>query len=296
MIYAFIEKHKNDFRIARMCTILQVSKSGFYEWRKMQKRPLSEKEVRDTELAHQIHKSYEKSFGTYGSPRITHDLASLGYVCSQKKIANMMRDLGLSAVFSKSVQRTTDSNHKQFIYPNIVNRKFHVLEKNKVWVADITYIRTLEGWVYLASIMDLYSRKIVGWAIADHMEETLVEEALKHALSVRKPTKGLIHHSDRGAQYCANGYTKLLKEQGIQISMSRKGDPYDNACIESFHATIKKEWIYRHRFQTKNEARKSVEAYIVKFYNERRRHSTLGYLSPNQFERNQQERFLQITS
>lgn len=296
MIYAFIEKHKNDYGIAMMCKVLMVSKSGYYEWRKKQVQPLSEKEARDTEIAHQIHQSYVRSFGTYGSPRIAQDLADLGYACSQKKIANMMRNLGLSAIIPKTVQRTTDSNHHQFIYPNLVKRQFQVKEKNKVWVADITYIRTLEGWVYLASIMDLYSRKIVGWAVADHMEETLVDQALKHALAVRKPEKGLVHHSDRGAQYCATSYTKTLKEHGIKISMSRKGDPYDNACIESFHATIKKEWIYRHRFESKKEARKSVESYIVNFYNERRRHSTIGYLSPNQFERNQQESVCQNAS
>ena len=287
MIFAFIEKNKHQFQIAMMCRVLNVSKSGFYDWLKKQTQPLSEKEELDKELAKQIQKSYAESFGTYGSPRIAQDLANWGYVYSHKKIANMMRDLGLCAVLPKSVQRTTDSNHNQFIYPNLLKREFYVAEKNKVWVADITYIRTLEGWIYLASIMDLYSRKIVGWAMADYMEQTLVDEALRHALMVRKPAKGLIHHSDRGAQYCATGYIKTLKEQGITISMSRKGDPYDNACIESFHATIKKEWIYRHRFESKKEAIKSVEAYIVNFYNERRRHSTLGYLSPNQFERNQ---------
>ena len=296
MIYAFIEKHKGEFEIAKMCRVLKVSKSGYYEWLKRQGQPLSEKEVRDTKLAQQIHKSYAQSYGTYGSPRITQDLADWGYVYSQKKIANMMRDLGLCAVLPKSVQRTTDSNHNQFIYPNLVKREFHISEKNKVWVADITYIRTLEGWIYLASIMDLYSRKIVGWAMADHMEQSLVDEALKHALAVRKPGKGLIHHSDRGAQYCATDYIKKLNEHGIEISMSRKGDPYDNACIESFHATIKKEWIYRRRFETKKEAMKSVEEYILNFYNEQRRHSTLGYLSPNQFERNEQERTHQNAS
>lgn len=279
-----------------MCEVLGVSKSGFYAWRKKQTAPLSEKEILDTEIAEHIHKSYAASFGTYGSPRITQDLSQWGYVCSQKKIANMMRDLGLSARQPKHVQRTTDSNHSHFVYPNLVNRNFKVTTLNTLWVTDITYIRTLEGWVYLASVMDVCSRKIVGWAMADHMEESLILEALNQALAIRKPTKGLIHHSDRGAQYCATNYTNRLKDYGIQISMSRKGDPYDNACIESFHATIKKEWIYRHRFETKKEAKRSIETYILHFYNERRRHSTLGYLSPNQFERHNQQQALQVVS
>lgn len=288
MIYSFIEKHKEDYRIAKMCEVLGVSKSGFYEWRKKKVQPLSEKEKRDKELAEHIYKSFVASYGTYGSPRITEDLKDWGYACSQKKVANIMRDLGLCAALPKQVQRTTNSNHSHFIYPNLVKRQFNVKTLNTVWVADITYIRTLEGWVYLASIMDLCSRKIVGWAMANHMEESLVQEALKHALVTRKPAEGLIHHSDRGSQYCATDYTNLLKKNGIEISMSKKGDPYDNACIESFHATIKKEWIYRHRFETRKEAKRSIESYILNIYNERRRHSTLGQLSPNQFERNYQ--------
>jgi putative transposase len=184
---------------------------------------------------------------------------------------------------------TTDSNHDLNIYPNLLNRQFSVEEPNQVWVSDITYIWTLEGWVYLSSVMDLFSRKIVGWSLASHMKKELPIEALKMAIISRQPGVGLIHHSDRGSQYCSHDYIDILKEKEMQISMSRKGDPYDNACIESFHATIKKDLIYRKRFITREEAIKAINFYIGNFYNEKRKHSTLGNTSPNKFERKHQK-------
>ena len=269
-----------------MCEVLGVSKSGYYNWLRKQAAPLTKREEKEIQIAQKVFQSFHNSYGTYGSPRILKDLQAWGYILSQKKVANMMRELGLYAVCPKQYQRTTDSNHSQDIYPNLVKRQFKAKAPNQMWVADITYIRTMEGWLYLASIMDLYSRKIIGWAIADHMKEELVLEALEKALMTRKPPAGCVHHSDRGVQYCSKEYIKRLKDNKMKISMSKKGDPYDNACIESFHSSIKKECIYRQRFQTKGDARKAVQIYIVQFYNEKRRHSTLDYVSPNQYERN----------
>jgi putative transposase len=270
-----------------MCQVLNVSTSGYYKWLNQQSSPLSEKEKYRVEIQQKISKSFHESLGTYGSPRVHDDLIDWGYTISQKTVARMMKEMGLKATHKEKFVVTTDSNHDLIIYPNILNRQFSAEEPNQVWVTDITYIWTLEGWVYLASVMDLFSRKIVGWSLADHMKKELAIQALNMAIIQRQPGKGLIHHSDRGSQYCSHDYTDILKEKEMNISMSKKGDPYDNACIESFHATIKKDLIYRRRFKTRAEAIKAVNYYISSFYNERRKHSTLGNSSPNQFERNQ---------
>jgi putative transposase len=270
-----------------MCQVLKVSPSGYYKWLKLQSSPPSEKALYRAEIQQKISKSFHESFGTYGSPRVHDDLLDWGYMISQKTVARMMNEMGLKATQQEKFVVTTDSNHELTIYPNKLNRQFNVEEPNKVWVTDITYIWTLEGWVYLASVMDLFSRKIVGWSLADHMKKELAIKALNMAIIQRQPGKELLHHSDRGSQYCSRDYINILKEQEMNISMSKKGDPYDNACIESFHATLKKDLIYRRRFKTRVEAIKAINYYISSFYNERRKHSTLGNLSPNQFERNQ---------
>lgn len=268
-----------------MCKVLKVSKSGYYAWLKRATAPLTEKQLQNQALAKQIFQAFINNLGVYGSPRIHAELKATQHSVSQKKVANMMRELGLKATppkarFSKEKQATPHTTYK-----NVLAGKFEVGKINQAWVGDITYIWTEEGWLYLATLMDLGSRKIIGWAMADHMETSLIEEALKHALSVRTPAKGWIHHSDQGAQYTSNDYTNLLKEHTAKISMSRKGRPGDNACIEAFHSTIKKELIHRQTIETIQEGKKLVENYIVYFYNERRRHSSLGYLSPNQYER-----------
>jgi putative transposase len=268
-----------------MCQVLKVSTSGYYKWLKQQSSPPTEKEKYRVEIQQKISKSFHESFGTYGSPRVHDDLIDWGYTISQKTVARMMSEMGLKATQKEKFVVTTDSNHDLIIYPNILNRQFSVEEPNQAWVTDITYIWTLEGWVYLASVMDLFSRKIVGWSLADHMKKELAIQALNMAIIQRQPGKELIHHSDRGSQYCSNDYIDILKEKEMNISMSKKGDPYDNACIESFHATIKKDLIYRRRFKTRVEAIKAVNYYISSFYNEKRKHSTLGKTSPNQFER-----------
>lgn len=265
--------------------MLGVSRQGYLNWRYRIQNPNLEKLAAQEEIIQKVAQSYHESGATYGSPRVHQDLLEWGYTISQKKVANLMTEMGLSALSPTKFMVTTDSNHIQHVYPNLVNRKFDVDEPNHVWVADITYIWTYEGWLYLASIMDLYSRKIIGWSIDTHLRKELPLQALQIALGSREITGQLTHHSDRGVQYCSNAYVDLLNHKQIQISMSRKGDPYDNACIESFHATIKKELVYRTRFATRSEARRAISNYVVSFYNERRRHSKLDYLSPNNFER-----------
>ncbi len=267
-----------------MCDVLGVSRSGFYNWVENQGREATEWEKEKEEIKRLIKKFFHESYGTYGSPRIHDDLIEKDYTISEKTVARYMQEMGLRATPKEKYIVTTDSNHDLRIYPNLLNQDFKVTEPNKVWVTDITYIWTMEGWVYLASVMDLYSRKIVGWSQAAHMKKGLVLDTLKMAITTRQPGKGLIHHSDRGSQYCSKKYIEELEGIEAEISMSRKGNPYDNACIESFHATIKKDLIYRRRFQTREEAIKAINYYISNFYNGRRKHSTLGFKSPSQFE------------
>jgi putative transposase len=271
-----------------MCKVLEVSTSGYYKWLKNRDTISPEKEAYKKEIQQKIKKSFHESGGTYGSPRVHDDLVEWGYTISQKTVARIMQELGLRATPEERYVVTTDSNHDLHIYPNLLDRKFNVKEPDRVWVADITYIWTLEGWIYLSTVMDLFSRKIVGWSMDSNMKKELPLKSLNMAIITRQPTKDLLHHSDRGSQYCSNEYVKVLKKLEAQISMSRKGNPYDNACIESFHATIKKDLIYRRRFKTRTEAIKAVNYYISSFYNERRKHSTLGNCSPNNFERKYQ--------
>jgi putative transposase len=224
-----------------MCSVLGVSKSGFYKWRDFQvKGARTERQARQDELKQKIFQSYHESHGTYGSPRILKDLEEWGYSLCERKVGRLMKEMGLRALPDKKVVVTTDSNHEQYVYPNLLERQFAVDAPNAVWVADITYIWTLEGWLYLASVMDLFSRKIVGWSLEATMKTELPFDALQKALLLRNPAGEPIHHSDRGSQYCSADYINCLEKCHFQISMSRKGDPYDNACIESFHATIKK--------------------------------------------------------
>lgn len=220
----------------------------------------------------------------YGSPRICRELAKEGLILSQKTVANYMREMGLTAIVPLKFTITTQSNHEHKIYPNLLNRDFHTDLPNTVWVADITYIWTREGWLYLATVMDLFSRKIVGFNMGSSLTTELPKLALERALRQRAPEAGLIHHSDQGVQYASKAYVELLTAHHCRISMSRRGDCFDNACIEAFHASLKKELVYRTEFQTREEAERVLSDYIMSFYNDRRSHSTLGYLSPNEFE------------
>ncbi|MEH6949281.1 IS3 family transposase [Bacillus sp. JJ634] len=285
VVYAFVQAHSNEHAISKMCKVLKVSTSGYYKWLKQQSSIPSEREEYRLEIKQKIAKSFHESFGTYGSPRVHDDLIEWGYTISQKNVARLMKTMGLKATPKEKFVVTTDSNHDFKTYPNRLNRQFNVEKPNQVWVADITYIWTLEGWVYLSSVMDLFSRKIIGWSLASHIKKELSIQSLKRAIMTRQPEEGVLHHSDRGSQYSSQDYTDILKEREMVVSMSKKADPYDNACIESFHATIKKDLIYRRRFKTREEAINAINYYISSFYNLRRKHSTLGYLSPTEFER-----------
>lgn len=288
MIYAFIQAHRNEYHVVKMCQVLGVSKSGFYKWQaNLVSGQLSERHAKREEIKQKIAQAYHESRGIYGSPRIHEDLEAWGYSVCERTIGRYMREMGLSALPEPKFQVTTDSAHDQFIYPNLLERKFQVATPNTAWVSDITYIWTMEGWLYLASVMDLFSRKIVGWSLDVTMKTELPLAALKQALIIRDPDATLIHHSDRGSQYCSTEYIDCLRGKEIQISMSRKGEPYDNACIESFHASLKKELIYRTRYKTRAEAKAAIGWYIDSFYNPKRRHSTLDYLSPVEYEKKQ---------
>ena len=283
MIFTFMEEHQNEFRVVKMSEVLKVSTSGYYKWlREKEKRNRIQEEKE--EINQLIRTSFIESHGTYGSPRIAKDLEAQDVHVCERTIGKRMKEMGLRATSETPYVVTTDSNHQHPIYPNLLERKFLADAPNTVWVTDITYIWTIQGWLYLASVMDLFSRKIIGWSIRDNMKKELPFEALQQAIMIRDPGEGLIHHSDRGSQYCSKDYTGLLTEREMKGSMSRKGDPYDNACIESFHATIKKELIYRHKWETREQAIKAIGHYIDQFYNTRRRHSTLGYVSPVDFE------------
>lgn len=244
----------------------------------------SETEVKKEEIQKKIRELFYQFHERYGSPRVWNEMRKLGYKISDKTVSRYMKEMGLRATPKQPFIVTTDSNHSNPIYPNLLNRQFYPDKPNHVWTTDVTYIWTSKGWLYLATVMDLYSRKIVGWNMSKSMTKELCLVALNRALASRNISKELIHHSDRGSQYTSNEYTARLKELGIQISMSRKGNCWDNACIESFHATIKKELVYRTKFKTREEAVRVVWQYIMSFYNERRSHSTLGYVSPNEYE------------
>jgi len=265
-----------------MCKVLGVSRSGYYKWRKS---PRSEREKRRKALAKRIEYHFKDNDGLYGSPKITHLLRLEGWRVSEKTVGRLMKELGLrSRTVRKFRVQTTDSNHDLPVAPNLLEQKFHVDAPNRVWVTDITYIRTRGGRLYLASVMDLYSRKIVGWALDQRMTVDLVSKALDAAYAAQKPGPGLIHHSDRGSQYASKDYQDKLKAYKMTCSMSRKGNCYDNACIESYHAILKRELVYLTKFKNREEARQQIYRYLEFIYNRKRIHSYLGYLSPDRFE------------
>jgi transposase InsO family protein len=265
-----------------MCHVLKVSRAGYYAWLG---RPESPRAARVCGLLDSIREIHRESDGTYGSPRVYRELKARGIACCEKTVAKLMRRNGLRAANARRfVVRTTDSEHGHAIAENTLDRRFEPGDPDRVWVADITYIATAEGWLYLAAVLDLGSRMIVGWATADHLRGELVERALKNALEHRRPTGPLLHHSDRGVQYACDAYQELLRANGFEVSMSRKGNCHDNAVMESFFGTLKQELVYRQDYATREEGRQSLFGYIEVFYNRRRLHSTLGYLSPVQYE------------
>jgi putative transposase len=282
MIYKFMAEHESEFRIQRMCRVLGVGRSGYYAWRS--RLPSQRAQVDDALLA-KIRQEYQISRGTYGSPRIHAALHKQGVKCGKKRVARLMR---LHKIMGRKRQKrrpvTTQRAPGAIPAANLLNQEFCASAPNQKWVSDITYIETVEGWLYLASIMDLFSRKVVGWAMADHMEASLVEDALKMALQQRQPETGLLHHSDQGRQYTSDAYQSRLANAHCQISMSRAGNCYDNAAMESFFGTLKTECASQ-PFVTRTQARTAIFEFIEAWYNRQRLHSSLGYLSPTEFER-----------
>lgn len=267
-----------------MCRLLRVSKAGYYAWRD---RAPSRRARADEAFISRIKVIHRVSGETYGSPRVHAQLRKEGVGIAKKRVARLMRSANIAVKTRRRYHATTNSRHDHPVAPNVLERKFDVedaKEVDRVWAADITYIPTWEGWLYLAIIIDLRSRRVVGWSMSQSMEQRLVHDALRMALSRRQPGRGVLHHSDRGSQYAADEFQQLLRDNGMTCSMSRKGDCWDNAVVESFNATIKTELINRTKWRTREEARAAIYKYIETWYNSKRLHSTLGYLSPVEFE------------
>jgi transposase InsO family protein len=279
--FGFIETWRWSAPLAVLCRCVGVSKTGFLAWRN---RPPSPRAAADRQLSVAVETIHGQQKGRYGSPRIHKDLRAQGQRVSRKRVARIMRNLGISGDPPQRRVCTTDSDHDLPVAPNLLAQDFSASAPDQRWVTDITYIPTDEGWLYLSAIQDLYSRRIVGWAMDAHMETSLVLRALDMAIAARKPQAGLIHHSDRGSQYASRDYRRALADRGIDISMSRRGNCYDNACAESLWARLKVELVHRTRFRTRDEARLAIVSYIEGYYNRIRRHSSLGYISPDDFE------------
>lgn len=263
---------------------MQVSRSGYYRWKR---RSPSAREQERAQLIPRVRGLHHESKATYGSRRMAQELKALGFRCGKHKAGTLMKLAGVAAKQRKRFKATTDSNHRLPVAPNLLNRRFSVTTPSWVWVGDITYVWTSEGWLYLAVVIDLYSRRIVGWSMNKCISRHLVMDALTMAIWRRKPARGLIFHSDRGSQYCSHDFQNLLKKHGMLSSMSRKGDCWDNAVAESFFGSLKIERIFGMRYLSRTAARQDIVDYIEMFYNSRRRHSSLGYMSPMEFEKQQ---------
>jgi len=279
--FQFIKDHREHFPVRPMCRVLEASPSGFYDWLR---RPEGARAAEDRALVEKIQAVHGESRRTYGSPRVHASLKAEGYRIGRKRVARLMRANGIRGRTKRKFRVTTDSRHDHPVAPNLLDRQFTVEAPNTVWLADLSYIWTREGWLYLAVVLDLFSRQVVGWAMDEEMPQELTLAALDMALKRRRPLPGLMHHSDRGSQYAAGAYRKRLAEHGIVCSMSRKGNCWDNAPMESFFHTLKTELVHHRDYQTRDEARRDIFEFIEIFYNRQRSHSTLGYLSPAQFE------------
>lgn len=282
MKYGFIHKQAGKYEVRMMCAVLQVSRSGYYGWLG---RPASARAKSDRALLVHIREIFQQSRCTYGYPRVHKELLARGFDCGRDRVARLMREAGLRAIHKRKYRVTTQSDHKRPVAPNLLRQDFSTESVNQKWLTDITFVPTDQGWLYLAPVLDLYSRMVVGWAMEAYLDRRLTVKALQMALARRRPPDGFVHHSDRGGQYASEEYQALLDAHGALISMSRKGNVYDNAPMESFFATLKSELIHRRRYSTRAEARVDIFEYIETFYNRRRRHSALGYLSPQEFER-----------
>jgi len=281
--YRFIDQHKGQWPVRLLCQTLEVSPAGYYAWRQ---RPRSTQQQRRDALLVEVRAIHTEVKARYGSPRIHAELVSRGHDCCVNTVAKIMRQAGIAAKATRTFRcRTTDSDHDLPVAENLLDRQFNPSEANAVWLADVTYIPTGEGWLYLAAVEDLYARRVVGWAMAEHAGSRLVVDALAMAVQRRLPDAGLLAHSDRGSQYASEHYQWLLAKHGIRCSMSRRADCWDNAPMESFFASLKKELVHDADFATRSEARAALFEYIEVFYNVQRRHSSLGYVSPAEYEK-----------
>lgn len=282
MRYSFIQAEKAQYPVAVLCRVMDVARSGFYAWCQ---RPFSPRAQQNQSLLAQIQRAHRDSDGSYGSPRIHRDLGSQGLRISRHRVARLMRVHGIRGVCRRRSVWRARPTAPAVVAANVLQRDFVATRPNQKWAGDLTYIATGEGWLYVAVLVDLYSRRVVGWAMGARVTTELTHTALTMALQQRRGQDTLLHHSDRGSQYAAGHYQQRLATQGIQCSMSRPGNCWDNAVVESFFASLKTELIYRRRFQTRQEAQRAIFTYIEGFYNRRRRHSTLGYRSPLEFEK-----------
>lgn len=282
MKYVFIHEHRLDFRVKKMTEIMEVSRGGYYEWVKSGCK--SRKQIENEFYLELIKIEFDKSRQTYGPRRLAKELNKNGHRIGRRRVEEIMRENNIVPKTVKKFKATTNSKHNYPVSPNLLNRNFKVDKPLVAWVSDITYIATREGWLYLAAVMDLYSGKIVGWAMSERMTQELVISALKQAVGRTRPPRGIILHSDRGIQYASKRYRNLAKSYGFRQSMSRKGDCWDNAPMESFFGTLKTELIYHEDYKTRNEARLSIFEYVEAFYNRVRLQQRLGYMSPVEFE------------
>lgn len=276
----FIKTYKKEFKINTMCKVLRVSRSGYYRWQKQSEQKDNQKLLRND-----IRRVFIESRKSYGSPRVYRQLKSEGIRCGRHRIARYMQEDDLVARRRNKYKKPVSKQRIKPIARNILNRKFNIEKKNSVWVSDVSYFWTQSGWIHLAIVMDLYSRKIVGWSMGNRVDKELSQSALKMAILNREPSQNLMHHSDQGVEYTNRDYQKLLKHNKMNISMSRRANCYDNAVAESFFKTIKSELTRNQKFTTLDEARSAIFEYIEVFYNRKRMHSTLGYLSPAEYER-----------
>jgi putative transposase len=279
--YAWIKEQSNDFSVGTLCRFMAVSRSAYYAW---SQRSPTEFEKDDKALTKMIASAFKKSRSTYGTRRLKQALFQQNRIASRRRIGRLMREAKLACKTRRKFKATTNSKHELPIAENHLNRQFAVNQPNQVYAGDITYIHTQEGWLYLAVVIDLFSRQIVGWSMAEHMRAKLVNDALQMAIWKRKPAKGLLWHTDRGSQYASESHRTLLTQHGIQQSMSRKGNCWDNAVSESFFHTLKSELVHHQTFRNRDEARQAIFEYIEVFYNRERLHSANGYLSPVDYE------------
>jgi len=277
MKYHFIEQQKQEFPVVVMCRVLAISESGYYAWLK---RPVCQRKREDAQLTKAIEQVFTSHHGRYGSPRLHAELRDQGKQCSRKRVARLMCEAGISAKSKRRRVVTTRRDVTHPVAPNLLNREFTATEPNTKWVTDITYIPTAQGWLYLAVVLDLYSRLVVGWSMSAHCDEELAANALQMAQTRRRPRAGLLHHSDRGCQYTSRAYRLILEQSGVITSMSRKGNCWDNAAMESFFGTLKEECVGSVIYASREEARLALFTYLEVYYNRIRRHSTLGYVSP----------------